>query len=388
MSHSFSVLLPTRNGGKYLTNCIRSILDQGEEGVELIVSDNANTDETPQVLDAYRGHPSVRIVRAEHVVSVTENWNRALAAAQGDYVLMMGDDDYLLPGYFSAVRRTLARHADPDCLLYNGYSYVAPASIADNPVSYYNEHHFRFDAGFGSECELSRETCLGIVRDMFSFRVRIPLNMQTTLVRRDAARLVPGGMFQAPFPDHFALNALLLAGARWVFTPRRLVVVGVSPKSFGHYVYSNQQNAGLAYLGIEAAFAGQLPGNELLNGMHVWLERLLQGFPELLRGVRIDRAGYVRRQIYAWIVQWKLGMISSREVAARCRLLSAGDWLGLVATVTDGESWQRALRLLSGGGRSEAEQQWHGLQRLENVRDIAEFAAWLVRGGKLDEEGE
>ena len=39
-----------------------------------------------------------------------------------------------------------------------------------------------------------------------------------------------------------------------MFSPEKLVV-GVSPKSFGHYVYSNQQSTGLAYLGIEANFA-------------------------------------------------------------------------------------------------------------------------------------
>ena len=46
----FSVLLPTRNGGQFIDNCIRSVLDQDAD-LELIVSDNANTDETPAVLE-------------------------------------------------------------------------------------------------------------------------------------------------------------------------------------------------------------------------------------------------------------------------------------------------------------------------------------------------
>ena len=40
----FSVLLPTRNGEKYLKTCIQSILDQTYDDTELIVFDNANTD--------------------------------------------------------------------------------------------------------------------------------------------------------------------------------------------------------------------------------------------------------------------------------------------------------------------------------------------------------
>lgn len=386
MTPTFSVLLPTRNGGKYLDNCIRSILDQADSDVELIISDNANTDETPEILNAYRDNPLVKILRTEEVASVTENWNNALSGAQGKYVLMMGDDDYLLPGYFDLMRGILARHGNPDCVLYNGYSFVAPSSIADNQASYFSESHFRFGNDLTEERELGKEECHGLVRDMFSFRVRIPLNMQTTLVKREAGALVPGGMFQAPFPDHFALNSLLLAGARWVFSPTRPVVVGVSPKSFGHFVYSNQQNAGLAYLGIKAKFPGQLPGNELLNGMHIWLDMLLNSFKKDLKGVKIDRAGYVRRQIYSWIVQWKLGMIPWKEVAGRLSLLSFGDWLGLAATLFDGESWQRGIRLFSGGRRSEAEQQWQGLQQLDNIPDIAAFSRWLVSTGRLNKE--
>lgn len=384
MSTTFSVLLPTRNGGKYLENCIRSILDQMDDDVELIVSDNANTDETPSILDKYRSNTSIRILRTEQPLSVTDNWNNALHAAQGEYILMMGDDDYLLPGYFDALRDIVfARHGKPDCVLYNGYSYIAPASIANDPVSYYSNSHFEYDRDFDKECELSRETCRGIVRDMFSFHVRIPLNMQTTLVRRDAGRMVPGGMFQAPFPDHFALNSLLLAGARWVFTPRRLVIVGVSPKSFGHYVYSNQQGAGLAYLGINATFPGQLPGNELLNGMHIWLNKLSAAFPAELQGARVDRAAYVRRQVYAWIMQWRLGTASAHDLISRLRLLSARDWGGVSATLFDSESWRRVWRFVAGRGGSDAEQQWHGLKRIEDVKTIAEFSSMLVKNGEV-----
>ena len=40
----FSILLPTRNGGDFLENCVRSILEQDHDDFELVISDNANTD--------------------------------------------------------------------------------------------------------------------------------------------------------------------------------------------------------------------------------------------------------------------------------------------------------------------------------------------------------
>src|SRR3990167_4955702 len=267
----YSILLPTRNGGLFLENCIHSILNQDYSDFELVISDNANTDNTPDVIQKFKDNPCVKQIRNEAVVSVTENWNNAYHASSGDYILMMGDDDYLLPHYFQRIASILARHHKPDCVVYNAYSYVAPLSIDNNPHSFYGEQHFHFEDDLTTERPLLEAERLGIVRDMFRFKVRIPLNMQTALIARTAAEKIKGGVFQPPFPDHYALNALLLTSDKWVFSPEKLVVVGVSPKSFGHYVYSHQQSSGLAYLGISADFPGRLPGNELINGMVVWL---------------------------------------------------------------------------------------------------------------------
>lgn len=374
----FSVLLPTRNGGPFLENCIRSILEQGYDDLELVISDNANTDETPQVIRAFTGDPRVKALRLETPVSVTDNWNNALRASTGDYILMMGDDDYLLPGYFRKMERIIDQYGAPDCVVHNAYTYVAPGSIGGNTKSFYNESHFKFGSDLVREGRLSPEQRFGIVRDMFRFKVRIPLNMQTTLLGRKAFSSVGGGVFHPPFPDHYALNSLLLTAENWVFSPERFLVVGISPKSFGHYVYSNKQGSGLAYLGINADFKGRLPGNELTNGMHVWLNLLKQNFAEILKGVEVDRPGYVRRQFYAWYMQKKLGAITSGDVFHNLGLLSRTDWLGLFASVADKASWERLARVLLSKSKSDAETQWHGLTQLGNVTDIRQFAQWLA----------
>lgn len=376
----FSVLLPTRNGGAFLENCIRSILDQGYEDMELVISDNANTDNTPQIIRQFAGDSRVKVLCLETPVSVTDNWNNALNASSGDYILMMGDDDYLLPGYFQRMEQILAKYQQPDCVVHNAYSYVAPGSIDNNPHSFYSESHFNFGDVLTNECLLTAEQRRGIVRDMFRFKAGIPLNMQTTLVARKATGKVSGGLFQKPFPDHYALNALLLTASNWVFSPEKLLVVGVSPKSFGHYVYSNKQTSGLSYLGIDSEFSGRLPGNELVNGMYVWLLLLKQNYPELLRDVKIDRGGYVRRQFYAWLMQRKLGAITTGDFMRNLRLLSLSDWVGLAATAFDKPSWARLLRVVSSGSKkSGAEAQWHSLRPLEGVMDIRQFDQWLTR---------
>jgi glycosyltransferase involved in cell wall biosynthesis len=373
----YSVLLPTRNGGKFLRNCIESILSQDYDDFELVISDNANVDETPAIVAEYSGDERVKTLRLDTTVSVTENWNAAYRASSGDYVLMMGDDDFLLPGYFTAMDAILERHAQPDCVVYNGYSFVAPGAIANDPRSFYSPHHFRFGPDLQVEQELTSRHKLGIVKDMFRWTVRIPLNMQTTLVARRAAERIKGGFFQPPFPDHYALNALLLGDARWVFSPERLVIVGVSPKSFGHYAYSNQHGAGLAYLGIATNFPGQLPGSPLINGMHVWLDRLLENYPAQLTGVTIDRPGYVRRQVYNWLLERRFGGLTTAGFMRRFGLLSVQDWVRLAATAFDLESWRRLGGMLL-RRKGAAQTQWAGLRPLSEIANIKQFGDWIA----------
>jgi len=373
----FSVLLPTRNGGRFLRDCISSILEEPYQDMELVISDNANTDETPEVIRSFSADRRLKVIRLEKPVSVTDNWNAALKASKGEYILMMGDDDCLLPGYFKRMEEVLKKYDNPDCVIYNAYTYVAPDSINGNTQSYYNKTHFRFGDDFKAEGWISDKKRFSIVKDMYRFRVRIPLNMQTTLVSRKAAGLIKGGIFQPPFPDHYALNALLLNAARWVYVPANLLVVGVSSKSFGHFVYSNQQDKGLSYLGIGADFKGRLPGNELVNYMHIWLALLKNNYHDRLKDIKISRPNYVRRQVYHWYMQYRSKGMSFRELKNRLCILTPFDSLGLFLFIFDRESWVRLLRMVSLRKNNRIQKGWYGLVPVKHVSNIKDFRDWV-----------
>ena len=375
----FSVLLPTRNGGRFLRDCISSILDEPYEDLELIVSDNANTDETQEVLKSFADDRRLKVLRLEKKVNVTDNWNNTLKACCGDYFLMMGDDDCLLPGYFKKMEDSLKKYDNPDCIVYNAYTYLTPNSVNGNKNSYYNKVHFKFGPDFEKEGVMTPAMRFSIVADMYRFRVRIPLNMQTTLVSRKAAERIHGGAFHPPFPDHYALNALLLSAEKWVYLPENLLIVGVSPKSFGHFVYSNQQDKGLRYLGIESDFKGRLPGNELINQMHVWLGLLKTHYSDELKDVRISRPNYVRRQVYHWYMQYKFKALPANEWVGRMRRLSLMDLLGLMGVIFDRESWVRLLRMVKSRNSTSVQKIFHGLSPLEDVLTINDFKNWLIQ---------
>lgn len=376
----FSVLLPTRNGGRFLSNAISSILEQPYDDLELVVSDNANTDETQEVIASFSKDPRLKVVRFEEPVPVTENWNHTLYASSGDYVLMIGDDDFVLPGYFDRAAEVVEKYNHPDCITYNAYVFVAPDSINGNMESYCRDSLFEFGSDFNREGLLPREFRFGIVRDMYRFYARIPLNMQTTLFSRQKANQISGGVFQPPFPDHYGLNALLLEADSWVYLPERLLVVGVSPKSFGHFVYTHQPDHGMAYLGIVNDIEGKLPGNELLNCMYQWLNRLKLNYRAQLEQIEINRPAYVRKQIYWWYVQYKGYGLPFKRIISYFRMLSFKDWLGLFLSVVDLWSWKLLWRALKSNGDDRFKKMWSGLRPMEKVSNIKAYADTITRG--------
>jgi hypothetical protein len=170
---------------------------------------------------------------------------------------------------------------------------------------------------------------------------------------------------------------LLLNAETWVYLPENVLVVGVSPKSFGHYVYSNKQKEGQAYLGIQSDFEGSLPGSELTNNMHVWLSLLKEKYKERLEGVEIGRGAYVRRQVYSWFWQFRFGGISTDDLVERARKLSFLDWMSLLGSIFDKTSLKRLFLVVRFWKRNAVHNLWHGLQPLDDIINIEDFACWI-----------
>lgn len=91
-----SVCIPTRNRSHYLRRAISSVLDQTYRDIEVVVVDNASTDDTPHVVGNLRDH-RLRYYRNDRNLGMTRNWNRCLELARGRYVALLCDDDRWLP---------------------------------------------------------------------------------------------------------------------------------------------------------------------------------------------------------------------------------------------------------------------------------------------------
>ena len=92
-----SFVMPAYNAARTIGEAIESVLGQTFGDWELIVIDDASTDETRDVVDGYR-ESRVRVVRNETNQEIARALNRGVKMAAGEFVARLDADDMSLPG--------------------------------------------------------------------------------------------------------------------------------------------------------------------------------------------------------------------------------------------------------------------------------------------------
>lgn len=107
-----TIAVLTRNRSQLLREALRSVLAQAGVDLEVIVFDNASTDDTPDVVRAFGNDPRVSYQLSDTDIGLVRNWNRGLqaASARSPYVGIFHDDDIMLPGFLAESTRALAAH--------------------------------------------------------------------------------------------------------------------------------------------------------------------------------------------------------------------------------------------------------------------------------------
>jgi glycosyltransferase involved in cell wall biosynthesis len=93
-----SVYVPTRNRAPLVEPAIRSILAQEHANLEVLVVDDASDDDTPAVLARLAAADArIRVFRQPRARGAAAARNVAIAAARGEFVTGLDDDDLMLP---------------------------------------------------------------------------------------------------------------------------------------------------------------------------------------------------------------------------------------------------------------------------------------------------
>jgi hypothetical protein len=279
-----SILLPTRDRLRYLRYAVESVLREHEdEDWELIVSDNDSQEDVAGYVAGLRDE-RIHYFRTDRLLPVTENWNKALNHSTGEYVLMLGDDDAVLPGYFRTMRGLIERFDRPDVIYHTALLYTYPGVRPDAPAGFLQPSAYAsFLKGATQAFRLDRGHARSVVRDAMRFRLRYGFNMQFATFRRAAADALRDGgeFFQSRFPDYYAMNLLFAKSSSIVVEPRPCVVIGVTPQSYGFFHVNKRETEGRAMLEAndeprarESGELALLPGTNINTGWLLAMEAI------------------------------------------------------------------------------------------------------------------
>ena len=101
-----TIAIPTRNRASLLKECVRSALAQTYSNIEVLVSDNASTDNTSAMLKSIQD-PKLRVLTNLENIGIFGNFNRCLREAAGEYFILLPDDDALHPTFVERCIRLL-----------------------------------------------------------------------------------------------------------------------------------------------------------------------------------------------------------------------------------------------------------------------------------------
>lgn len=110
MNKSLTVIIPTI-GRSVLDLTIESVLEQSLQPEELLLWDNSG-DGSAKKNSKYANDSRIRWEASSERLPIIDSWNRAVDLARCDYVYILGDDDFLLPGFIAEIKTKLKNGAE------------------------------------------------------------------------------------------------------------------------------------------------------------------------------------------------------------------------------------------------------------------------------------
>lgn len=172
-----SIGLPVYNGERFLTETLDAILTQTFEDFELVISDNASTDGTQAICEAYAARDSrIRYHRSERNRGAGWNFNRVFELSSGEYFKWAAHDDLMAPTFLEKCVEVLDR--DPSVVVC--YSWTRLVDEQGNELGHY-EFNGKYTANTSNPFERFRDI---VIPYHWCFQI-------FGLIRADALRKTP-----------------------------------------------------------------------------------------------------------------------------------------------------------------------------------------------------
>lgn len=107
-----TIAIPNYNYARYVGETIESALAQTYANVEVVVSDNASTDGSWDVIQKYEHHPRVHLFQQSETLPVGNHFGFVLCMSDARYVIFLSSDDMLKPQFVEKTMQVILDHPD------------------------------------------------------------------------------------------------------------------------------------------------------------------------------------------------------------------------------------------------------------------------------------
>lgn len=226
-----SICVPSRNRQLYFRQTIDALLKSDRTDVQFVFVDNSDDPSIMNTFMATKASDSriTYLPAGEQIHSMMANWERAVAAATGRYVTVIGDDDYADPDLAAFLINLESKVGEVDALTWSGFNYVWPVDgVAPLPLKVdLNAKVTRFDKrdligrAFGWQGAAHVPICGNSVYHGAISRALL-------LKIRD---VFGGRFFEFPTIDYENAFKVILTGRTFYHVSRPFSVPGVCPES-------------------------------------------------------------------------------------------------------------------------------------------------------------
>ncbi len=114
MDELVSVCIPAYNNEKDIRATVDSILGQTYSNIELVITDDASTDRTVEIIKSF-SDPRIKLFQNEKNLGMSGNWNHCIECAGGKYIKLVCADDILRAGSIEAELKAMQK--DPEIVM-------------------------------------------------------------------------------------------------------------------------------------------------------------------------------------------------------------------------------------------------------------------------------
>ncbi len=104
-----SVCIPTYNAAKFIKKTIKSVLNSTYSNFEIIISDDASTDNTIEIIEEIKDK-RISLIKNNKNSGVPKNWNRTIKEARGEYIGLLNHDDLYGPFWLTFAANILNKN--------------------------------------------------------------------------------------------------------------------------------------------------------------------------------------------------------------------------------------------------------------------------------------